>query len=430
MVAESLARWLGARGIHYAWVIAGITFAFVVCSSASMSIPSVLIAPLSKEFGWSVGDISGPLALRFALFGLIAPFAGALMLRYGVRAVLLCSATFLVAGLLLTIGMTSKLQLWLSVGVLLGIAPGMTALVLSATVATRWFTARRGLVLGILGAGLATGQLIFLPMAAWIAETWGWRFALVPSVVAIAIIVALFVLLVRNDPGELGLAPLGEDKPVPAPVRSASNVVALSFQALRDASGTAVFWVLAFTFFICGVSSFGLMQPHFVPFCADAGISPVTSASILALIGVFDLIGTIGSGWLSDRYDNRWLLVWYYALRGLSLMWLPYSDFTLVGLSFFAVFYGLDFIATLPPTVKMAVKSWGKDRGPVVFGWIFAAHQLGAGAMALGAGVSRDVFVSYLPAFFSAGLLCLAAALSFVFLRGWRAPAPTLVPAE
>jgi predicted MFS family arabinose efflux permease len=160
------------------------------------------------------------------------------------------------------------------------------------------------------------------------------------------------------------------------------------------------------------------------------GISPVTSASILAAIGIFDLIGTIGSGWLSDRYDNRWLLVWYYALRGLSLMWLPYSDFTLVGLSFFAVFYGLDFIATLPPTVKMSVKAWGRERGPVVFGWIFAAHQVGAGVMALAAGVSRDAYVSYVPAFFAAGLLCLAAALSFIFLRGWREPAPALVPAQ
>jgi predicted MFS family arabinose efflux permease len=251
----------------------------------------------------------------------------------------------------------------------------------------------------------------------------------VPSLLSIAVVVVLFGVFARNHPADLGLAPLGEDKIVPPQDRSRDNVFALSFVAVRDASRTMVFWVLAFTFFICGVSSFGLIQPHFVPLCGDFGVPAVTSASLLAAIGVFDMIGTIGSGWLSDRYDNRWLLAWYYGLRGLSLMWLPYSDFSMVGLSVFAVFYGLDFIATVPPSVKLTAKAFGRERAPVVFGWIFAAHQLGAGVMAYAAGASRDALATYLPAFFSAGLLCLAATVSLALLRGWRpvtasAPAP------
>lgn len=183
------------------------------------------------------------------------------------------------------------------------------------------------------------------------------------------------------------------------------------------ASGSLVFWVLTFTFFVCGVSSFGLM-PHFVTLCGDYGINPITSTGLLAMIGVFDFIGTIGSGWLSDRYDNRWLLVWYYGLRGVSLIWLPYSGFSLIGLSFFAILYGLDFIATVPPSVRLTAQSFGREQAPLVFGWIFAAHQLGAGLMAFGAGVSRDALSSYLPAFFVAGVLCVLAALSLGLLRG------------
>ena len=244
------------------------------------------------------------------------------------------------------------------------------------TIATRWFTAQRGLVLGLLSAGTATGQLIFLPPAAWLAEHYGWRAALVPSIVMIALLALAFVLFARDRPSDLGLAPFGDVKLQPTPPPPSGNVFAVSFIALATASRTALFWVLAFTFAICGVSSLGL-TPHFVTLCGDFGISAMTSTSLLVVVGVCDLIGTIGSGWLSDRYDNRWLLAWYYGLRGLSLIWLPYSGFTLVGLSAFAVFYGLDFIATVPPSVRLA-RAFGPEQAPLVFGWIFASHQLGA----------------------------------------------------
>jgi MFS family permease len=424
MMAISLARALGARHIHYGWMMVLLALGYSICSTAALAIPGVLLLPISHELGWSIGELSGPLGLRMTLFGLVAPFAGGLMLRYGPRAVLTASAGLLIGGLLLSLVMTTRWELWLSLGMILGIAPGMTALVLAATIATRWFTQRRGLVLGILSAGSATGQLVFLPPAAWLAEHYGWRAALVPPIVMIALLGLMFAIFARDRPADLGLAPYGDDgAPVPpSPMSSRSSSVggnpfAISVKALVAASGSLTFWVLAFTFFVCGVSSFGLM-PHFVTLCGDFGIGPIVSTSLLALIGVCDLIGTIGSGWLSDRYDNRWLLAWYYGLRGLALIWLPYSGFSMVGLSLFAVFYGLDFIATVPPSVRLTAKAFGPEQAPVVFGWIFAAHQLGAGVMAFGAGASRDVLASYLPAFLAAGLLCLIATMSLGLLRG------------
>ena len=429
MIAERLARRLAGRNIHYGWMMVALLFLYGVCSSAAMAIPGVLLTPISLDLGWSIGELSGPLGLRVALFGLVAPFAGGMILLYGPRRMLSCSALLLMAGYGLALVMDAKWQLWLSLGVILGVAPGITALAMGTTITTRWFTTHRGLAEGLLSAGSATGQLIFLAPAAWVAQEFGWRWALAPFIGMIGALALLFVVFARDRPADLGLPPLGEDKVLPPPPPPAGNVLAVSFDALRLAARSRMFWVLAFTFYICGVSSFGLV-PHFVTLCGDYGIGPVTSTTLLAAIGVFDLIGTIGSGWLADRYDNRWLLFWYYLLRGISLMWLPYSGFTLIGLGFFAVFYGLDFIATVPPSVRLTAQAFGREQAPLVFGWIFAAHQLGAGMMAFGAGASRDMLESYLPAFFVAGVLCVVAALSLGLLRRpSRPPVPATVNA-
>jgi MFS family permease len=420
--ATSVARALATRGIHYGWVMVALTFLFGVCSAGAMSIPGILLTPMSNDLGWSIGELSGPLGLRMTLFGLVAPFAGRLILLHGPRKVLLWSAALLIAGLLVAITMTARWQLWLALGIALGVAPGMTALVMSTTIATRWFTARRGLVLGILGAGNATGQLNFLMPAAWIAEHYGWRAALVPPVAMIALLALLVALLAVDRPEDVQIAPYGDDAVLPAPPRPAGNMFAISINALRMAAGSLVFWVIAFTFFVCGISSFGL-TPHFVTLCGDFGINPMTSTTLLAAVGVFDLVGTLGSGWLADRFDNRWLLAGYFGFRGLSLLWLPYSGFSLVGLSVFAMFYGLDFIATMPPTVRLTAQAFGREQAPLVFGWIYAAHQLGAGLMAFATGISRDVLASYLPAFFAAGVLCIAAVLVLWLLKGCGGPA-------
>jgi MFS family permease len=417
VLAHRLAGYLAKRDGHYGWVVAALTFFYILFSSSALGIPSVLIRPMADELHLTIAELSAAQGVRFALFGLVAPFAGGLMLRYGPRRMVALSGALTLVGLVLTATMTTALQMWIGLGVLLGVAAGLTALQLNAVVASRWFTARRGLVLGLLNSAVATGTLLFLPLGAWISEHWGWRAALVPSSCGLLLMLGIFLLLVTDRPQELGVVPLGETKMPPVPPPVTTNFVLLSFQALQAGSARFVFWVLAATFFICGISSYGLTQTHFVPFCGDLGIPLVASASLLSVIGVCDLIGTIGSGWLSDRYDNRVLLAIYYALRGVSLVWLVYSQVSLVALIGFAVVYGLDFIATVPPTVRLTVATFGRERGPAVFGWIFAAHQLGVGIMAFGAGVSRDSLGTYLPAFLLAGVLCVVAAAAFVFVR-------------
>jgi MFS family permease len=309
--------------------------------------------------------------------------------------------------------MTKVWQLMLLWGVVIGIGTGMTALVLGATVAARWFVGRRGLVVGILTASVATGQLVFLPLLAHLTERFGWRIALALICAMLLVSASAVLLLVRDRPSDMGLRPFGDTgtEPLPAPPPNTAPIMAAALGTLRDASKTRVFWILFATFFVCGASTNGLVQVHLIPMCLDFGIPQVQAASLLAAMGVFDFFGTIVSGWLSDRYDNRWLLFWYYGLRGLSLVFLPFTDFSFYGLSLFAMFYGLDWIATVPPTVRLTAQRFGAERANLVFGWVFAGHQLGAATAAFGAGLSRTLLATYLPAFFMAGALCIIAAL-------------------
>jgi MFS family permease len=427
MVASGLAAALARRNVHYGWVVAGATFLTMLIAAGAVGAPGVLMLPLQREFGWATAEISSALALRLLLFGLMAPFAAALINRFGLRRMTLASLALVAGGLLLSLAMTRVWQLVLLWGVVVGIGTGLTALVLGATVATRWFSSRRGLVIGLLTASSATGQVAFMPLLAMLAEAWGWRAALTCLCALLALAALVVLALMRDHPSDLGLAPYGEQgaRPAQAPVPTRS-VASAALDALREASRRRVFWILFATFFVCGASTNGLIQTHLIPLCADVGLPEVQAAGMLALIGAFDFVGTVASGWLSDRYDNRWLLFWYYGLRGLSLLYLPFSDFTLYGLSLFAVFYGLDWIATVPPTVKLTAERFGRERANLVFGWIFAGHQLGAATAAFGGGLSRSLLASYLPAFFVAGALCLVAAL-VVPLLGRHTPVP--VPA-
>jgi MFS family permease len=407
MLSDRLAAALARRQVHYGWAMAGVTFLTMLVTAGAMGAPGVLIRPLEQEFGWDAAEISSALAIRLVLFGLMGPFAAALMNRYGARRVTLAALALIALGLGGSLFMTEVWELVALWGVVVGFGTGLTALVLGATVATRWFTRRRGLVVGLLTASSATGQLLFLPLLAAVTDDHGWRWALA-GVLGMLLLATLAVLAVMRDrPEDLGLLPLGDSVAPPRPTRAATSPLA----ALREASRSQVFWVLFATFFICGTSTNGLIQTHFITLCGDYGLVAVTAASVLALMGIFDFIGTVGSGWLSDRFDNRWLLFWYYGLRGLALLYLPYSDFTFYGLSLFAVFYGLDWIATVPPTVRLTAERFGRERANLVFGWVFCGHQLGAAFAAYGAGFSRSALDSYLPAFFAAGALCLVAAL-------------------
>lgn len=429
-VPAGLAGALARRGIHYGWVVAAVTFLTMLVTAGAVGAPGVLIGPLQKEFGWANSEISSALAIRLALFGLMGPFAAAFMNRFGVRPVVSVALSLIAASILGSFAMTQLWQLMLLWGVVLGFGTGMTAMVLGATVATRWFSHRRGLVVGLLTASTATGQLVFLPLLAWLTDQVGWRSAML-LVLGLIVVAALAVLaLMRDRPVDVGLAPYGETALVPAPATPASLGAMLisPLVALREAAATRTFWVLFGTFFVCGASTNGLVQTHFIALCGDYGMAAVTAAGVLAVIGIFDFLGTVGSGWLSDRYDSRWLLFWYYGLRGLSLLYLPFTGFSFYGLSLFAIFYGLDWVATVPPTVKLAADRFG-EKANLVFGWIFAGHQLGAAFAAYGAGFSRTVYDSYLPAFFIAGALCLFAAAFCITMRGGKAGALVAKPA-
>ncbi len=418
MLAVPLAAALGRRNIHYSWVVAFTTFLAMLATAGAMAAPGVFLVPLQKEFGWSSAEISVALAVRFALYGLMGPFAAAFLNHFGLRRVMMTALCLVGGALLVSLRMQSLSQLLLLWGVVVGLGTGLTAAVLGATVATRWFSQRRGLVMGLLAASVATGQLVFLPALASLSERYGWRTAMLLVIGALALVLVMVALLMRDRPGDLGLLPFGAQgaQPAPPPKKSFGEMLVTPMVVLREAVGSGTFWVLFGTFFICGASTNGLVQMHFISLCGDYGLAAVSAAGVLALMGVFDFFGTIGSGWLSDRFDNRWLLFWYYGLRGLALISLPFGSFTVYGLSPFAVFYGLDWVATVPPTVKLTTERFGPERANVVFGWIFAGHQLGAATAAWGAGLTRTLTQSYLPAFFAAGVLCVIAALMMAML--------------
>ncbi len=428
MFSTRVAAFMRTRNIHYGWVVAITTFLTMLATAGAMGSAGVMIQPLEQEFGWSTADISSAMAVRLVLFGLLGPFAAAFMNHYGVRNVVVFALGLITFGLVGSLFMTELWQLMLFWGVVLGIGTGMTALVLGATVATRWFSERRGLVVGLMTASNATGQLVFLPLLASMTEAYGWRTALVFVVTIIAGAMLLVLALMRDYPADIGLPVYGERTVVPAPARSTKLATMLlsPLVALRDASASPVFWVLFFTFFVCGLSTNGLIQTHWISICGDFGIVAVAAAGMLAIVGLFDFVGTIMAGWLSDRYDNRWLLFWFYSLRGLSLIYLSLSGFGLYELSIFAVFYGLDWVATVPPTVKLAAERFGREKAGLTFGWVFAGHQIGAATAAFGAGALRTDYDTYMPALQIAGVMCLLAALSVMLLSR---PRPAMQPA-
>src|SRR4051794_17561926 len=378
-----------------------------------------MIRPLHDEFGWSLGTISAAVSVNLLLFGLTAPFAAALMEKFGIRRVVMAALLLVAAGSGLTVLMTASWQLILCWGVLVGLGTGSMALAFVATVTNRWFVRRRGLVTGVLTAGGAAGQLVFLPVLAMLTEASGWRpAALTVSVAALAVVPLVWWRL-RDKPADLGVTAYGagpDDEPVAAPAGSAArNAV----RALGQAARTGPFWLLAGGFAICGATTNGLVGTHFIPAAHDHGVAVTTAASLLALVGLFDIAGTVASGWLTDRMDSRLLLGAYYALRGLSLLVLPslFAATVHPSMVIFILFYGLDWVATVPPTVALCREYFGAS-GPVVFGWVFASHQIGAAIAASAAGLLRDQLGSYDWAFYGAGTLAILASLLSLMLLG------------
>ena len=414
-----------AARLHYAWVVAAVTFLVLLTAAGFRATPGVLIIPLEHEFGWSSALIGGAVAVNLLVYGIGAPFAAAVVERFGVRRVCSIALVLVAVGASLTTQMTSAWQLYLLWGLVVGGATGAIAVPLAAIVANRWFDRRRGLVTGILTSSNASGQLVFLPLMAWVVTAYSWRAAaLVVAGAALFLVLPLALIFLRSRPSDIGLAPFGGEQVLPAP--PLQNPFRNAVTALRDAVRVRDFWLLAGAFFICGATTNGLIGTHLIAACSDHGLSQVRGAGLLAAIGVFDVIGTTCSGWLTDRYDPRWLLFWYYGLRGISLLGLnaALSDAGL-GLAAFTVFYGLDWVATVPPTVALCRQAFGRERVGVVFAWVFACHQFGAAFAAWGAGASRTWLHSYQPAFLIAGSLgVLAAALSLSVGRRRLVPQP------
>jgi len=402
---SGLAKKLEAK-FHYAWIVAAAIFLALLVSAGVRSMPGVLLVPLEKDLGWDRATISAAISVGIALYGLMGPFAAAIMQRFGVRRT--CMAALLLMGLSVasTTMVTKPWQMMLTWGVLTGLATGTIANVLGATIVSRWFKTQRGLAMGLFAASVSTGQLVFLPVLAVLIDWLGWRSASMCVAVVTLVVLPVIYFMVPERPSSIGLRAMGATQDDPPPM--AGNPFLNAFRVLGKGLRSPIFWLLSSSFFVCGLSTNGLVGTHLIAFCLDHGIPEVQGAGLLAAMGILDLFGTTASGWLSDRFDNKVLLAWYYGLRGLSLVFLVYCDFSFFELSLFAIFYGLDWIATVPPTLRLAAETFGDQDAPILFGWIAAGHQLGAATAALGAGLIRTELDTYLYAFLLAGAACVA----------------------
>ncbi|MBN8874979.1 MAG: MFS transporter [Rhodospirillales bacterium] len=424
LVAARLARSLSGR-VHYGWVVVGVMFTVTLIGVGVRAAPSVLLVPLQHDFGWSADTISGAVSLNILLLGLMGPFMTAVMQRFGIKRTILGALALLLLGSLGSAFVTQVWQLYLTWGLLIGLGASATGFGGAALVANRWFVERRGFVIGLLTASNASGQLVFLPFLAALSGAFGWvsvPLAVALTLLALIPVVALFLV---ERPGAVGLSSYGAEGEVPPPPTT-GNPFVNAVRGLGQGIRSGDFWLLAGTFAVCGFSTYGLVGTHMIAYCMDHGISEVAAAGVLASLGVFDLFGTIGSGWLSDRYNPRILLFWYYGLRGLALLALPFTGFDPLSLGIFAVFYGLDWVATVPPTVMLTTEVFGRKDAPVIVSWVFCAHQLGGALAAIVAGAIRTQTGSYMIAFLASGAACIMASL--LVLRIARRPA--LVAAE
>lgn len=416
--------------IHPAWPVAAVAFLALLAAAGFRAAPGALMVPLNDEFGWSISSMSLAVSLNLVLYGLAAPFAAAMMDRFGVRRVVPVALTMVALGSVLTVFAQSSWQLLLTWGLLIGLGTGSMAMGFAATVANRWFIHQRGLVLGILTAGGATGQLVFLPIVAQLADHSGWRAASFVIGAAALVVAPIAAWLLADDPAQRGVAPYGAPADFVAPPVNSQGAAGRALRALRSASRVPSFWALVAAFAICGATTNGLVGIHFIPSAHDHGMQETTAAGLLAVVGIFDIAGTIGSGWLTDRIDPRYLLLGYYGFRGVGLLLLPgLLDASIhPSIVLFVVVYGLDWVATVPPTVTLCREIFG-DEGTIVFGWVFAAHQIGAAAAAFGAGVVRDMTGTYTIAWIGGAALCAVASVLSWMVTRQPAVRPTPAPA-
>ena len=422
MLSTRLAK-LCSGHVHYAWVALAVAFTAMMSSVAVRAAPGVMMLPLQRAFGWDLSTISVAVSINVVLLGIAGPFLTGLVQVAGLKRTMMLCLTVLMTGTGLSLFMTAPWQLFLTWGLLVGFGAGAGAVGLAAAVANRWFASRTAFAMGLLQSANAAGQLIFLPVLALMAERFGWQGVAITVTVVIAVVLPVLGFLLPESPAAIGLPPYGGMHVVPVP-DAGGNPFGVALRALAQASRSLDFWLLCVTFAICGFSTNGLINTHLIAYCADNGISEVTGASILAVIGVFSLIGAMGSGWLCDRFNPRVLLFWYYGLRGLSLTIIPFTSFDLVSMSVFSVFYGLDWVATGPATFALTNQIFGRRDAPVIVSWIFAAHQVGGAIAAAGAGVVRSFSGSYLSAFLVSGVTCFLASVLVLRVSPKRNAAP------
>ena len=412
--------------LHYAWIVAAVTFVVGLLTAGVRAAPGVLIVPLEQEFDWSRATISFAVGVNLLLYGLVGPFAAALMDRFGVRRTMTIALAVTSAAVALSPALHQAWQLILLWGVVVGAGTGVIGAFLSAYIAARWFRRRQGLVVGVLTAANAAGQLVFLPSLAELVTHYGWRVMSLALAATVVVFVPLVAILMRNRPQDLGLTPYGAEGQPEIVTPPQGNPVMVAFRALGSGASKRDFWLIAGGYFVCGATTNGLIGTHLIPACVDHGLSEVAGAGLLAATGVFSFVGGTVSGWLSDRCDNRVLLAWYYGLRGVALMYLPFAFGTSIyGLPLFAVFYGLDWIASVPPTVRLLNRVVGTEKTGIMVAWITVIHQMGGALAAYLGGVSRGIFGTYLEAFMFAGLLLIGAAFMVLFIgAGGREPEP------
>ena len=408
-MTAAMARLFSGR-VHYAWIALGIAFTVTLGAVGVRAAPGVIIVPLQHAFGWSVGTISAAISLNILLLGLTGPFMTGLMETIGLKRTILLCLVILLTGTGLSTFITAPWQLFFTWGLLVGIGASAGAVGMSAAVANRWFVAHRGLAMGLLTSANAAGQLIFLPLLGALSQRYGWQSVSLTVAAAVAVLLPLVALLLPESPAAIGLGPLGAAIEPPAPVRS-RNPFTVAIDGLLRGVRSLDFWLLALSFSVCGFSTNGLIGTHLIAYCVDNGYTQFAGAGILASLGIFNLVGATGSGWLTDRWNPRVLLFWVFGLRGLSLVILPYTSFDLVSLTIFAVFYGLDWIATVPPIFALINQVFGRKDAPVIISWIFAAHQIGGATAAVGAGMVRSWTGSYMLAFMASGFACLIASV-------------------
>ena len=427
MLAPRLAK-MSSGTIHYAWIVLLVVFVGMLAGVGVRAAPGVMILPLQKAFGWDIGTISGAISVNIMLMGICAPFVTGLMQAIGLKRTMMGCLFILMVATGLSSFMTTPWQLYLTWGLMVGIGAGAGAVGLAGAVANRWFARHNGFATGLLFAANAAGQLVFLPILALIADSYGWRGVTIGVTIAIAAVLPIVWLLLPESPAAVGIPAFGADTIEPLTQSPGGNMFGVAFSALRRASKSMDFWLLCGTFSICGLSTNGLINTHLIAYCADYGIPTVQGASILAVIGAFSLVGSACSGWLCDRFSPRVLLFWYYGLRGLSLVVMPFTSFDGVSLGVFAVFYGLDWVATGPATFALTNEIFGRRDAPIIVSWIFASHQVGGAIAAFGAGAVRSLSGSYLLAFVASGIACLIASL--LVLRITPRDARVALPAE